>query len=214
MSATGRKKKDGEDTKRVDLDMYPTPTWVTLEAMPFLPPLPGLDILEPGAGTGAIVDVLRRHGAQRERLRAVELDPVRFWRLRQQHRDLGDKLIQTDYLRYAASTYDKYDLIITNPPYSVAHPYIRASLRLLKPRGTVAMLLRVNFMGGQKRATWHRENRSDIKVLSRRPSFTGKGTDATEYAWFLWGWDHVNNRPYEGHWDVILPLLVARRKAA
>jgi len=23
-------------------------------------------------------------------------------------------------------------------------------------------------------------------VLSKRPSFTGKGTDATDYAWFVW----------------------------
>ena len=25
-----------------------------------------------------------------------------------------------------------------------------------------------------------------LHVLSKRPSFTGKGTDATDYAWYVW----------------------------
>lgn len=26
----------------------------------------------------------------------------------------------------------------------------------------------------------------DVYVLPQRPSFTGKGTDSTSYAWFVW----------------------------
>jgi hypothetical protein len=53
--------------------------------------------------------------------------------------------------------------------------------------GTAAFLLRLNWLGGQARAAWHRANPCDVYVLPRRPSFTGKGTDATEYAWMVWG---------------------------
>lgn len=38
-----------------------------------------------------------------------------------------------------------------------------------------------------RRADFHRRHPSDVFVLPRRPSFTGGGTDATEYAWFVWG---------------------------
>ena len=27
---------------------------------------------------------------------------------------------------------------------------------------------------------------TSLFVLSKRPSFTGKGTDATDYAWYVW----------------------------
>lgn len=51
----------------------------------------------------------------------------------------------------------------------------------------VCMLLRVNFLGSQKRAAWMRANTPSVYVLPKRPSFKSDGkTDATEYAWFLW----------------------------
>jgi len=76
------------------------------------------------------------------------------------------------------------DLIFTNPPYSIAIEFIEHAL----PRAnTVIMLLRLNFLGAQKRYKFWCENEPDaVFVSSKRPSFTGKGTDATEYAWFIW----------------------------
>jgi len=79
---------------------------------------------------------------------------------------------------------DKTGLIFTNPPFSIAQEFIEHSL----PRSKcVVMLLRINFLGSKKRYDFWQKNKPDaIYVLSKRPSFTGKGTDATEYAWFVW----------------------------
>lgn len=80
--------------------------------------------------------------------------------------------------------------IITNPPFSLAHEFI-AHARRHSPE--VVMLLRLNFLGSIKRHDWWTKNEPDaIYVLSQRPSFTGGGTDSTEYAWFAWGIRHHN----------------------
>lgn len=76
------------------------------------------------------------------------------------------------------------DLIITNPPFSIALDFLEKSLKEAK---TVVYLLRLNFLGSQKRKEfWQSNPPSHLFTLSKRPSFTGKGTDATEYAWFVW----------------------------
>ena len=49
------------------------------------------------------------------------------------------------------------------------------------------MLLRTAFLESKKRYDfWQRHPVSKLYVLSQRPSFTGKGTDATSYSWFIW----------------------------
>jgi len=76
------------------------------------------------------------------------------------------------------------DLILTNPPFSLAKEFIEHSLSI---SNTCIMLLRLNFLGSQARHIWWKNNLpTALHVLSKRPSFTGKGTDATEYAWFVW----------------------------
>ena len=85
-------------------------------------------------------------------------------------------------------------LIITNPPFSLAEEFIDRSLDdIMSLFGglTVIMLLRINFLGSQKRRKWWQgKEPTHLFVLSKRPSFNGDGkTDATEYAWFCW--DHA-----------------------
>jgi hypothetical protein len=79
-------------------------------------------------------------------------------------------------------------VVITNPPYNRADAFVERALaeRAPHPWTTVAMLLRLNWLGGMKRAAFHRRHTADVYVLPRRPSFTGGGTDATEYAWLVW----------------------------
>lgn len=76
------------------------------------------------------------------------------------------------------------DLILTNPPFSLAQEFIDHAI----PRAnTVIMLLRINFLGSIARHEWWKNNQpTALYVLSKRPSFSGKGTDATDYAWFVW----------------------------
>jgi len=78
----------------------------------------------------------------------------------------------------------KTDLILTNPPFSLAKEFIDHSLALSQ---TCIMLLRINYLGSIGRHEWWKENTpTALHVLSKRPSFTGKGTDATDYAWYVW----------------------------
>ena len=80
--------------------------------------------------------------------------------------------------------FEEDDLILTNPPFSLAKEFIEHSMSLAP---TVIMLLRLNFLGSQKRYNfWQQFSPDGLYVLSKRPSFTGKGTDATDYAWFVW----------------------------
>jgi len=48
------------------------------------------------------------------------------------------------------------------------------------------MLLRLNFLASERRQEWMKTDTPDVYVLPNRPSFRGKGSDATEYAWFVW----------------------------
>ena len=51
----------------------------------------------------------------------------------------------------------------------------------------IIMLLRTAFLESKKRYDfWQKHPVSKLYVLSQRPSFTGKGTDATSYSWFVW----------------------------
>jgi predicted RNA methylase len=83
-------------------------------------------------------------------------------------------------------------LIICNPPYSKAQEFIDQAFKWQRTDHTTitAVLLRLNFLGSQKRKDWwqHQYETPRIRILSHRPSFEGtKGTDSTEYAWFIWG---------------------------
>ena len=49
------------------------------------------------------------------------------------------------------------------------------------------MLLRLNFLGSQGRATWLRADQPSFWLTPRRPSFINGRTDSIEYAWFIWG---------------------------
>ena len=76
------------------------------------------------------------------------------------------------------------DLILTNPPFSIAQPFIEHSLSYCS---TCIMLLRINYLGSISRHEWWKKHTPvALHVLSKRPSFTGTGTDATDYAWYVW----------------------------
>jgi hypothetical protein len=88
-----------------------------------------------------------------------------------------------------------WDVIATNPPYSIAEEVIRKSLRILHPTGIAVFLLRIGFAGSIKRVPLFRERPPvEIGEFVRRFSFDGKGTDYTDYCLFFWlgeEWDKV-----------------------
>lgn len=167
-------------TRPVD-DYYVTPEWVTAAIVPHLPR--GQVALDPCAGDGAILRVLVAApyrtlvGFENNVRRASDASDV----------DPSLHILTVDAL--GAESWGAFDVCVMNPPFRHAHAFVaRALVEALPQRATVAALLRLGFLASRKRAALHRAHPADVYVLSRRPAFTGTSrTDATEYAWFVWG---------------------------
>lgn len=200
MSSTGR------GTIRHPDDYYATPGWAVRAILPHLLPSVPRDgsILEPAAGEGAIVAELLAAGVHRRAITAVEIDEGRAFSLRHA---TEVEVKRWDFRTWARETDERFDLVIGNPPFSLALEFVQDSLSITKPGGRVAMLLRLPWLASQKRAAWLREHTPSVYVLPKRPSFyegapptaqptlfggavaedaKGSGTDSTDYAWLVW----------------------------
>lgn len=170
MSATRQPKRDGADN-------YPTPGWATRVLHRHLRDVfPGgvRRVLEPAIGDGAIIAALPDFfsGAVVEGYDIRETEsPFPY--------TLGSFLD-------ASPDPDPFDLVITNPPFSLALEFVQHGLRFIHEHGRVIMLLRLAFLEGQKRSEWMRHHMPDVYVFTKRPSFVGKGTDSAAYAWMAW----------------------------
>jgi len=94
--------------------------------------------------------------------------------------------IKTNYLTYDCK--NKYNIIVTNPPFGLAREIIEKALDDVKDNGFVVMLLRLNFFGGKLREDlWEKQMPKYAFVHNRRMSFTDDGkTDSIEYMHCVW----------------------------
>lgn len=140
-----------------DTDFYPTPAWC-YENLP-IDWSQFTSAHEPCAGDGRIQRFLQSNGVSTTHSEITE---------------------GNDFFDWNGSV----DLILTNPPFSLAQSFIDHSL---KHANTVIMLLRINFLGSVSRYEWWNNNKpTSMYILSKRPSFTGTGTDSIDYAWYAW----------------------------
>lgn len=168
MSATGRR-----GVKRKTFDVYNTPTWLTEAIIPAIAPMVPTyaRVLEPACGEGKMLEVLQKRWPNIVGFDIQGTPPVDFL---------------TEPPR------PEFDLIITNPPYKFAKEFVDQALKWRKDQNSlVVMMLRLNFLGSMKRATWLRDNMPSVYITPKRPKFVfnkaGKlGSDATEYSWFVW----------------------------
>ena len=125
-------------------------------------------VLEPCAGNLAIVNMLN---PDVETVYSIDID------------DQSPAKMHCDYLKYQIGL--SVNTIITNPPFNLAQEIIEKALKDVAEGGEVIMLLRLNFLGSQKRKPfWDSAPLKHIYVLSKRPSFTKDGkTDSIEYMW-------------------------------
>lgn len=171
-------------------EFYPTPQSVIddilVHVMEDLLPRPRPLILEPAAGDGRILLAIRDE-YEEERcpvLVGVEQHNVELYPY--------PILSYTNQNFLSWTTQDRFDLIITNPPFSLALPFLLRSHALLAEGGTMYYLLRLGVLSGKKRYNqlWSVHPPEHVFVLRQRPSFTGGGTDRYEYAWFRWRQGH------------------------
>lgn len=145
---------------RKPADFYATPKEAFMPLLAYLPPPCAVDYWEPACGDNRLITWLRESG---------------------RHADGSDLSLGTNFLK----DFTRRQFIITNPPFSLAQEFCQHALVYSEE---VCMLLRLNFLGAQKRRDWwmaHEPNA--LFVLSKRPDFTGDGGDSCEYAWFYWG---------------------------
>lgn len=141
-------------------------------------------MLEPGAGEGAIIRALNEDRKCRM-WTSVEIRSECASALR----DISSQCVIGDFLSPGLSL-PSFDVAIGNPDFTIAEQVIKKCLTLSP---WVIMLLRLNFLGSDKRHGWISNNVPDVYTLPNRPPFavskkTGKvGTDSIEYAWMVWG---------------------------
>jgi len=162
-------------------DYYSTPAWCTRAIVPHLNS--PSSVLDPCAGAGAILDVVRDWAGPEPELIAYDINE------RVAEIQTASIKAHTDSLvQYSA--WHQVDLIITNPPYSLALPFVKRACDYLSQwgKGQAAFLLRLAFLESKERNTFLRNRMpDDVYVLPKRPSFINGKTDSCAYAWFVWG---------------------------
>jgi hypothetical protein len=212
MSSTGR------GPSRIERDDYPTPAWCSRALVRHLgEDKPPSRILEPCAGEGAIVAVLKETWPE-SHVAAYELDRTRAAVCKK----LGVPTLAGDFLR--APVTRNFDLVVTNPPFG-AKLLMRIIEKAIGVGTTCALLLPVPWcFDGNGRIEFRRSKPFDVLVLGKRPQFVrhvqcgpsrdeGCGwddwyaidgewprhcpkcrtktrsstSDSTEYCWAIWG---------------------------
>lgn len=159
--------------KRRKSDLYETPYSMTRHALRTFFPMvdTGWRVLEPASGNGAIVKILREYG----------------------FREIVNFDLDVDFLKYDSE--EKYDLVFTNPPFSLALEFIQKAKQL--SRDEIVMLLPLNYLHGKKRFDTLYQDKSfglkDVAVFTRYPMLgddlraDGKyKTGTMVYAWYRW----------------------------
>lgn len=168
MSSTNR------GTIRQVNDHYDTPTYTTrslLDAHDIKYP-----VLEPCAGNLAIANMLNKG-----LVTTNDINPE------------SQSTFNYDYLNYSFKD-SHINTVITNPPFNIAQQIIDRALNDVVEGGEVIMLLRVNFLGSQKRKPfWKDAPLKYVYVLSKRPAFINGKTDSIEYAWFVFERGYTGN---------------------
>lgn len=179
LSATNR------GAKRVEADFYATPHSVIENFLSHHQLREGV-ILEPSAGNGNFVNVIKNNGYN-NLIVANELRNEEMTNLQQSGANI---ITNFDYLT------DDFEIpnihsaevltVIGNPPFSLAKEFLETTFQRFH-NAEVIMLLRLAFLESKKRYNfWQQHPVNKLYILSERPSFTGHGTDATAYAFFVW----------------------------
>lgn len=182
--------------QRSPADNYPTPAWCPARFLEvFVPRYPSVNHglwLEPGAGEGNMIYGIQEYfRSARQQLPTFDAAELRE-ECRPHLEALGVRQIGIGdfFVNGPPDPEAQYEVIITNPPFSLAREFILRGLA--SNTRFVVMLLRLNYVGSARRHPFFRKYAPDLYVLPDRPSFKGTGeTDSIEYAWFVWDKDNL-----------------------
>lgn len=139
--------------------------------------------LEPCVGNGNIAEVIKE---EYPNSKLVAIDIV--------NRGYKNTIIN-NFITYDFK--EKFDNIITNPPYSLAQEFIEKGLKILNNDGKMAMFLKIQFLEGVKRIDMFKKYPPKyIYVFSKRMATWNNGEQFDQngkrwattmcHAWFIW----------------------------
>lgn len=139
-------------------------------------------MLEPAAGTGQIVRVIRKNRFEFP-ITAIEVNPNHF------PEDLKSecKYLNKQYTQLSKDDIGTFDLIFTNPPFPQFDAYLKHSVELLNPNGKIVFLMPVTMLTGIKRGILLKKYRpSRVYLINDRPKFQGNDCGNFGFAWVVW----------------------------
>ena len=168
---------------RVENDFYATNP-VAVEMLLNKYSFKGTTILEPCVGEGHIAEAIKEFTDNEVQITGLDLID----------RGYPNTIVQ-NFLTW--NTVKKFDVIITNPPFSLAQEFIEKSMTLLKDNGQMAMFLKIQFLEGVKRKDFFEKYppkyvyvfRSRMATWNNGQPLDPKGKRwATTmcHAWFIW----------------------------
>jgi len=174
--------------KRVEYDYYATP-FESTENLMKKEKFTGNLWLEPCIGQGHIAKIILKYYPN------IKLDGIDIIKRNLIFKNPNLNFQQKDFLKF--KTNNKYDNIITNPPYSIAQKFLEKSMELVKDEGKIALFLKIQFLEGIKRKQMFKKYPPKfIHVFSKRqtPMRNGSAFDANGkkwnntmcFAWFVW----------------------------
>lgn len=178
---------------RRDHDAYMTPAPLATAIVASLGKLSPRKIIDPSCGDGEFVRAARAQWPDAS-IAAIDIRAEVSEKITEFQ---GVKFINRDYLSIPASLLGDADLIVTNPPFAYFHDFVQHALTGMKESAWLALLMRLNMLVGSKGAQdrWIVPMENGLTPIRQlcstfpihpRPSFTGIGTDSTEYALGLW----------------------------
>lgn len=192
----------GGERPRNAADFYPTPDALALAIAQRIREEFGEvgQIVEPSAGAGAFVRAARAMwpGAW---IQAIEPGSRHGPALCEAGADVVRQLIWEDAVGRLIQASLGPNLVLGNPPFSLAEAHVRIALDRMRDGDVLALLLRASFLAGQARTRglFAEAPPSHVWHVAPRPSFTGDGkTDGAEYAVVVW--TKGQRGPYAGGW--------------
>jgi hypothetical protein len=150
----GATSKEGWDERNDKLDGYNTPEPATLALLNNF--TVAKKVWEPASGYHCISDVLTKNGHEVYKTDVHEWVP-----------DTYDAISDFMSFKQMPSGYEDAD-IITNPPFRYAQEFVEQSMNLLAEGQSCGLLLRLQFMEGQKRKAMFQKYPPRVYTFSKR----------------------------------------------